>query len=309
MRCSEVRERLTEYMDGLLKGAEFQAIEEHLQSCPKCRRELEMVRELDTRLRQEVPVLWESIEPSPGFASRLKRIELEPEKASVWRFFDSLQGILQNHRPAMAAGLTVLIAVVLAITIVPGIISQDGDENAEIAKAPAPAVDESTPGLERSLTSVPDDAGNIPRGSSVTVGGEGMPVPGEEPEGVDWEAMKNAEEEIVPPTTEPEPDPTPISEPIEETLCTGSTSHYNESDGGIYDQECPAIRIALGDLEVQEALQGETIWCVQLMTEVDLADYVCSGSTVAIAVEETEPIQPVIYVCVEAGTVTSIRPL
>ncbi|HYT78574.1 MAG TPA: zf-HC2 domain-containing protein, partial [Actinomycetota bacterium] len=39
MSCLEVRERLTEYALGLLPAAEAEQIEQHLGSCPGCRKE------------------------------------------------------------------------------------------------------------------------------------------------------------------------------------------------------------------------------------------------------------------------------
>ena len=70
MKCSKVREILFEYIDGTLSKSELSAIEEHLQNCPDCQLELEQIKRIDARLKQEVPAYLESIEPSPAFLNR-----------------------------------------------------------------------------------------------------------------------------------------------------------------------------------------------------------------------------------------------
>jgi hypothetical protein len=305
MKCSEVREMVQEYLEDSLKGEDLRAFEAHLEQCRECRLELESVQALDARLKQEAPALWESIEPSPAFLNRLKHMELEPEKASIWSFFDPLMALFQDHRPAMAAGLTVLIAVVLGITIIPGIISEEGDKHDMIAEAPSEAVMEN-------LTLDEDGAMNkgVADRSTGSGGfsGEGMQEalePDDTLAGSSWEAE---EEELPAPGTVPESAPPPLTETSEEmfsvTICADSASHDEAVQGEAYDQEYPAIRIALDDTNVKEALLGETIWCVQALSEVDLEDYVCSGSTVAIALSEAGFLSHALYVCVDSGSET-----
>jgi len=310
MKCSEVRERIYEYLEGSLKGEDLQAFEAHLEQCQECRLELESVQALDSRLTQEVPVLWESIEPSPAFLNRLKHTELEPEKASIWSFFDPLLVLFQDHRPAMAAGLTVLIAIVLAITIIPGIISDDDVDTDMIAEAPAESAMENL--------AAGDDDGAMSKGvadrSTTTVGisEEGVQ---EAPEmdvtvsGSGWEAE---DEEAPSPAAAPEPTTPPLPDTaggmFSMSLCADLASHDEAVPGEAYKQEYPSIQIALDDSNVKEALLGETVWCVQALVEVDLEDYVCSGSIVAIALGETGLLGPALYVCVDSGseTVTQI---
>src|SRR6185369_184889 len=46
MTCEQIRDRLDEYVDGDLAGAEFQEVELHLGGCPECRQEEREIRAL-----------------------------------------------------------------------------------------------------------------------------------------------------------------------------------------------------------------------------------------------------------------------
>ena len=137
MKCSSVREKLFDYMDGTLKGSDLQAIEDHLKRCSECRHELEKVRQLDARLQQEIPAYLESIEPSPAFLNRLNRLELEPtsnETSSIWNSFLS---VFQEHRMAFGTGLAVLIMIAVGLAIPTITQDNDDDETQMVAEAPA----------------------------------------------------------------------------------------------------------------------------------------------------------------------------
>ncbi|HHY36305.1 MAG TPA: DUF4349 domain-containing protein [Firmicutes bacterium] len=51
MRCSEVCELLSSYMDGMLPAEQMQAVAEHLSLCPDCREELRLLEETVALLR------------------------------------------------------------------------------------------------------------------------------------------------------------------------------------------------------------------------------------------------------------------
>ncbi|MFO8101946.1 MAG: zf-HC2 domain-containing protein [Dehalococcoidia bacterium] len=304
MKCHEVRERLVEYIDGRLEERQLQSIEEHLQGCPDCRRELESMRELDAGLKQEVPAMWESIEPSAAFLNRLKSMELEPEKTSFLSFLDPLVALFRNNRAVTAAGLTALIAIVLALTV-PGIISEDGSEPDMVAEAPSPTVtDEGSHTLTETATE--DSAGpQGPRDSEESQSkGTGSGETAVPPATTDlngtsfaWET-EEAEPPVPAPTTVPSPTityPTKVIPPAGEII--------GESTGG----ENLTAEIALADPQVQQALDGETIICIEILQDVNLEGYVCSGSTISIATDETAPVAPFLYVCVESGSVTSVK--
>ncbi len=310
MKCSEVKERLIEYLDGQFEASQLRSIEEHLQSCPDCRRELESMRELNTGLKQEVPAMWESIEPSPAFLNRLKYMELEPEKASILSFFDPLVVLFQKHRPVVAAGLTVLVAIVLALTI-PGIISEDSDETEMVAAAPSAttANEEAFNVADRDMVSAVSQGESQSKG----IGGGETAVPPSATTGLNGTSLSWETEGAESPM--PMPTPFPSTMPGESLVipaptvppameCTdASTAFY----GHWADEENPAARIALAFPGVQQALEGKSITCLEILHDVNLEGYVCSGSTVSIAVDETAPAAPLLYVCVEAGSVTFVK--
>ena len=70
-----------------------------------------------------------------------------------------------------------------------------------------------------------------------------------------------------------------------------------------YEGQYQAIRIALDNEDVHNALEPDTSYCAIVFSGViEFNDYVCSGSTVGIAVGETEPVTPVLYVCVNSSS-------
>ncbi|MCL0089246.1 zf-HC2 domain-containing protein [Dehalococcoidia bacterium] len=117
MRCNKVRERFLEYAEGALLGNDLKSFEEHLQSCRDCRYELESLRELEVRLKQEVPRYWESVKPAPAFLARLRGLELESPPRRIPSIAEAFSALRLRHRPALAVGLSVCLVVVLAVTV------------------------------------------------------------------------------------------------------------------------------------------------------------------------------------------------
>ncbi|MCL0097449.1 zf-HC2 domain-containing protein [Dehalococcoidia bacterium] len=117
MRCDRVRERFPEYAEGALRGNDLKSFEEHLQDCKDCRHELESLRELEVRLRQEVPGYWESVKPSPAFLARLRGLELESPPGRIPSIAEAFSALWLRHRPALAVGLSVCLVVALAVTV------------------------------------------------------------------------------------------------------------------------------------------------------------------------------------------------
>ena len=50
MNCTEYKELLVAYVEGLLEDSEKQAVVEHLKDCSSCRSEVEELRSLHDRL-------------------------------------------------------------------------------------------------------------------------------------------------------------------------------------------------------------------------------------------------------------------
>lgn len=76
MNCSEIIDRLDDYLDGRLDTAEADELRRHLASCSGCTDELDSIRDL----RERAAALPRSLEPSrdlwPGIASRISEAQV-----------------------------------------------------------------------------------------------------------------------------------------------------------------------------------------------------------------------------------------
>lgn len=78
MNCKE-RQYLEDYLDGLLSGPERLQFEEHLDSCPSCRREVQLERSLGNLLKDRL-----SIHAPAGFSRQLlKRLVAEESSRRI----------------------------------------------------------------------------------------------------------------------------------------------------------------------------------------------------------------------------------
>jgi hypothetical protein len=81
MRCDQVQERLSEYLEDLLDAESRTSVHDHLSSCPHCQAEAQAL----SQMRQAVADL-PVIEPPSGFSQRvMSRIREEAEGPSLWR--------------------------------------------------------------------------------------------------------------------------------------------------------------------------------------------------------------------------------
>ena len=110
MRCSEVCELLSSYMDGMLPAEEMKAVDEHLSFCPDCREELRQLEETVAILRN----LGEVEPPADLRGSILNKIQASARKGeqvvSIWdrlKRWGSLGGLV-----AVAACLLFVAVVV-----------------------------------------------------------------------------------------------------------------------------------------------------------------------------------------------------
>lgn len=55
MRCSDLVQLATDYLEGVLAADERRCFEEHLAVCPGCREHIEQMRETVARLRNTEP--------------------------------------------------------------------------------------------------------------------------------------------------------------------------------------------------------------------------------------------------------------
>lgn len=107
MSSPHLEENLSAYLAGALSASERQAAEEHLNECPRCRKELDALRGLDVMLLHAG-----SLEPSAGFARGVmnridedrKVIAFRSKRAIAWTalaavvaFFVFMIGYRQMH--------------------------------------------------------------------------------------------------------------------------------------------------------------------------------------------------------------------
>jgi len=81
MKCEQVQERISEYLDGLLDRDASGLIESHIASCTHCQSELQALTEAK-RAVAGLPV----IEPPPGFSQRvMSRVLEEADRPNLFR--------------------------------------------------------------------------------------------------------------------------------------------------------------------------------------------------------------------------------
>lgn len=81
MRCEQVQERLSEYLEGLLDHKNHTAVQSHLSSCSRCQAEAQTLAQ-GIRVVANLP----SVEPPPGFSQKvMARIREETERPHLWQ--------------------------------------------------------------------------------------------------------------------------------------------------------------------------------------------------------------------------------
>lgn len=306
MKCSSVREKLFDYIDGALKGSDLRGLEDHLKSCSECRHELEKIQQLDAHLRQDIPAYLESVDPSPAFLTRLQRLELEAPPSKASSIFDSILAVFQEHRMAFGTGLAVILVVALALAI-PTITQDDQQDTttiAEPATAPPTAPEESfesEPSDDRSAMTEMIDQNNK------ATGGEGAAVPAPTTAPVSVESEEYLSGVLspdamttpapVPPPVPATPPAMPIPEPedkavhdVDKTILLGTDQDALEYTAAI---------IAITHPDVQQVIADREIMSIEVLHEVIEEDYTCDGPTVAITLNEMNPPENLIYVCVD----------
>jgi anti-sigma factor RsiW len=107
--------RLAEFVDGELNGADRLMVVEHLRDCPSCSAEVEDLREVGDRLRQQAPM---PVEPLAGLAGGVVA-RVRAERALSWRgMLDrAVDGwhwmLVGSSALGAAAATTVLVAALL----------------------------------------------------------------------------------------------------------------------------------------------------------------------------------------------------
>ena len=265
MRCGQVRERFHEYAQGTLKGGDLQSFQEHLQSCQDCRSQLDSFRNLDARLRSDVPRFWESIEPAPDFMARLKQSNMEAPQSFTTRMAAVLSELWSNHRIALATSLSICIVIALAFTV-PKMLPTH-DEGLLVSKV-----------IEE--VEVPATKGVIKE------------VP------VEREVVKEVVKEV---PVEKVVEKGVFAQEAMKSPAVASGGHSTETPAYTAEQEALAITIAMEDSEVQEMLKDKNHHIIGLQEfACDTDDFSWSGPAVIIALEE-EPSTPevTLHICID----------
>jgi len=114
MKCSEVKELISRYVDDDLGPDEREAFTLHVRDCAGCRTELEEIQVLDTLFASA-----ERFTAPPGFATRVLAHLEEQQRSTFWSF-------LAFHRTLFRAAELVLALVVFMIGAVSGNVLMTG---------------------------------------------------------------------------------------------------------------------------------------------------------------------------------------
>jgi hypothetical protein len=131
MRCDEIRNRLSEYLDGELPPGERRGVEQHLSGCEGCRKELS---ELEAALGHLASL--SEVEPPPFYAQsvmRRVREEARPGPGLLERLFFPLRVKLPAE--ALALALVAVVAIYVFRALGPDVAITPG----EVATAPQAA--------------------------------------------------------------------------------------------------------------------------------------------------------------------------
>ena len=143
MECKDIDEMLISYLDGELTNEEKEVVELHLSTCPRCRRELEMLSATQYRLRQSFAARA-SKAPSPRAWAGLQQRLVAEEQSKVAVFsvarakLGKIKGRLSSRQPmwkSALAGALVVALIAGLVLIVPSHFGQSQEVlAAEIAR-------------------------------------------------------------------------------------------------------------------------------------------------------------------------------
>lgn len=111
MKCRDALELIHAYIDNGIDPANDKLLQEHLDSCEKCRNELRFLQNYKSKLAAIKPV-----KAPAGFMYELRRrIEAEQTRPYM-KYFDAAADYIRSiHFPAEAAALVVLVSIVFTL--------------------------------------------------------------------------------------------------------------------------------------------------------------------------------------------------
>jgi hypothetical protein len=109
MKCRDAREMINSYLDNKIDPAKDKILAEHIDSCPKCKAELEFLLKYRKIISEIKPV-----PPPENFIYELHRkIEMETAETPIKKILQAITYFLSSYRfPLEAAGVLAVAAVV-----------------------------------------------------------------------------------------------------------------------------------------------------------------------------------------------------
>ena len=113
MKCEEIKNNMTAFLEGELSGEDEKLFRAHIDSCSQCREEIELHRETWNILGE-----WKDIEPSPSFTADFwEAVEKDPEALAIgketwWqRMVNIVSGMFTFRVPAWGVVSLLMVAV------------------------------------------------------------------------------------------------------------------------------------------------------------------------------------------------------
>ena len=126
MKCSEVKRKLSAYLDGEMSERDKKDIAEHVQQCKGCKEELAAL----SKVMDALGVL-EGMEPPPYFITRVRQCVREEGKSAP--FLEKIRSVAISFATAAAVVVSVLIGNQFGRTlyqsVAPTVASQTAETN------------------------------------------------------------------------------------------------------------------------------------------------------------------------------------
>ena len=115
MNCRECKNLLIEYAEGLLDGHPKDCVEQHLEQCPQCRKEIENIRLLEDRILQN-SLSFRSIDLEERIMDRIAgERSIRLKAASSAGFFHQIRSLFMKNAVLKIASAAAVLAFFLII--------------------------------------------------------------------------------------------------------------------------------------------------------------------------------------------------
>ena len=115
MNCRECKNLLIEYAEGLLEGNLKEGVEQHLEQCPQCRKEIENIRLLEDRILKN-SLDFRSIDLEERIMDRIAgERSIRLKAASSAGFFHQIRSLFMKNAVLKIASATAVLAIFFII--------------------------------------------------------------------------------------------------------------------------------------------------------------------------------------------------